>query len=290
MKTVIYLDVLLGVNLLIAWCLLRATGGITSSPLRPIRLCTASILAALSTLTLLAPTMSVPLQIFTKLGGAVCIVAVAFPYNGPRMLLRRSLWYFLLNLIFAGVVLLAASFYQNGMIETNNLSVYFNISPQVLVCSVLVVWLVLKLAEIAFPPPCLSDIPVEMCLEFQDKKILLQAMADTGCHIQDPLTGYKVVLVSLQGAKEQLPAAVAQTATQYFLGKIPTHQNGMRLISCNTAAGKTILPAFSACKLTLKRGKHIAQSGTVTVAITQECFQPGQHPALVGADWLEQLV
>ena len=289
MKMVIYLDVLLGVNLLIAWCLLRATGGLTSSPIHVLRLCLASIVAALSTLALLAPTMPAILQILTKLGGSICIVSIAFPYTGPRLLIKQSLWYFLLNLILAGVVLLASFFNKNTVMETNNLVVYFNISPQVLIFSVLSIWLLLKLAEMLFTVP-FSDIPVEMQLEFSGKQIKLQAMADTGCHLKDPLTGQKVVLISLPAAIEQLPPRITNATTQYFSGVIPNTESGIRLISCSTASGKTVLPAFSAQRIVLRRGQQTIKCPVVTVAITKEEFQPGNQPALVGADWLEQMI
>ena len=288
MTTVIYLDVLLGINLLIAWCLLRATGWLTSSPFCRFRLCVASILASLSTLTLLAPTMSPIMQVLSKLGGAICIVAVAFPHCGPKMLLKRAMWYFFMNVMLAGVVLCVAWSGQTGIMETNNLSVYFNISPQVLVFSILSVWLVIKIAELIFVPP-LQGVLVEMQINVQNKKICLQALGDTGCRIQDPLTGQKVVLISLQGTKEILPQQIFCAASDYFVGKIPTPESGIRLISCSTAGGKMVVPAFSAQQLVLKQGKHTAKAETVTVGITKECFQPGGHSALVGADWLEQL-
>ncbi len=287
MKTVIYLDLLLGVNLLIAWCMLRATAWLTAAPIRWLRVSLASILASLSTLSLLAPTMPPWLQICTKLGSAVCIVAVAFPHNGPLAFAQRALWYFLLNLLLAGCVICFAILLDSPNMESNNLSVYLSISPQLLVASVLGVWLLLKIAEIAFTPP-FSAAPVELQMLVQNKVVHLEALGDSGCRIQDPLTGQKVVLISLPAARSQLPDQVTYAVQQYFDGQLPPGSTGLRLLSCTTAGGNALLPAFSAQKLVLKRGSKTITEPNVTVGITKESFQPGQLPALVGADWLER--
>lgn len=287
MKTVVYVDVLLGVNLLLAWFLLRATARITSSAVHPLRLAAASAAAAVFTLTLLAPPMGLAMQLLVKLGGSVCIVAIAFPHTGPRALLRRAVWYFLLNLLLAGMVLCAVWFGGVTGVETNNLSVYFDISPQVLVLAVLAVWLSMRLLELLFAVP--QTAPVEMQLEMEDRSISLFALGDTGCHVKDPLTGQGVVLVSLQGAEKQLPPRIRQAASGFYAGDLPDAGAGLRLISCQTAAGTTLLPAFSAKNLRLRQGHRTAKAARATVGITRDLFQPGGQPALVGADWLEQL-
>ena len=287
MKTVVYVDVLLGVNLLLAWFLLRATARITSSTASPLRLAAASGVAALFTLTLLAPPMGMAMQLLVKLGGSVCIAAVAFPHTGPRALLRRAVWYFLLNLLLAGMVLCAVWFGGVAGVETNNLSVYFDISPPVLVLSVLAVWLFMRLVELLFTP--VQTAPVEMQLEMEDRRISLFALGDTGCHVKDPLTGQGVVLVSLKGTEEQLPPRVRQAASGFYAGDLPDAQTGLRLISCQTAAGTTLLPAFSAKNLRLRQGRRTAKAARATVGITREPFEPGGQPALVGADWLERM-
>ena len=286
MKTVIYLDLLLGVNLLIAWCMLRATGWLTGAPSHWLRILLASILASLSTLTILAPTMSPLMQICTKFGSAVCIVAVAFPHSGPVTFAKRALWYFLLNLLLAGSVLFLAIFWGTSHMETNNLSIYLNISPQLLVLSVLCVWLVLKIAEIVFTPPPTAD-SVELQISIDDQVIHLEALGDSGCRLHDPFTGQKVVLISLPGARAQLPVRLANAVQQYFEGQVSCLP-GLRLLSCTTAGGKALLPAFSAQKLVLKQGSKTVTESIVTVGITKESFQPGYLPALVGADWLER--
>lgn len=287
MKTVVYLDVLLGVNFIIGWFLLRAAGRLTSASPPAWRMWAGSAAAALSTLILLAPPLPLWAQTAARLGSALVIVAVAFGYGGLRSFLRRTVWYFVLNLLLAGVVCLALYWFGPGGVETNNMVIYIDLSPQVLILSVLLVWLALRLMELIFAPP--STAPLWMELEYDGKKLRLPALGDTGCRLKDPLTGQGVVLVWLEAAKELLGAGRMQAARAYLAGEVPEDAAGLRLVPCGTAAGPALLPAFGGVEMRLRQGHRALRRRRVTMALSPHPFQPGDHPALAGADWLEQL-
>ena len=77
-KTVIYLDVLLLVNFLVAYFLLQAAGLLSSQHAAFPRMVCASGIASLSALILFAPELSYPAQILYKILTACAVVGVAF--------------------------------------------------------------------------------------------------------------------------------------------------------------------------------------------------------------------
>ena len=147
MKTVIYLDVLLLTNFLIAYALLSAAGLLAGRRAGFGRMVGASVLAALSALILFAPELPYPVQLGYKLATAALTVWTAFGLRPLRTWLTALCWYAALNLLLAGLCILVILQTGSPLVQTGNLVVYLRISPVVLlvlagVCS-LVVWLML---------------------------------------------------------------------------------------------------------------------------------------------------
>ena len=87
-KTVIYLDVLLLVNFLVAYFLLQAAGLLSSQHAAFSRMVCASGIASLSALILFAPELSYPAQILYKILTACAVVGVAFGLQGLRRFVK----------------------------------------------------------------------------------------------------------------------------------------------------------------------------------------------------------
>ena len=93
-KTVIYLDVLLLVNFLVAYLLLQAAGVLTGQRAAFARMLTGSVCAAVSALILFAPELSYPVQIMYKLATALAIAALTFGWRDKLRLLAAACWIF----------------------------------------------------------------------------------------------------------------------------------------------------------------------------------------------------
>ena len=102
-KTVIYLDVLLLVNFLVAYFLLQAAGLLSSQHAAFSRIVCASGIASLSALILFAPELSYPAQILYKILTACAVVGVAFGLQGLRRFVTAVCWYAALNILLAGL-------------------------------------------------------------------------------------------------------------------------------------------------------------------------------------------
>lgn len=204
-KTVIYLDVLLLVNFLVAYFLLQAAGLLSSQHAAFSRMVCASGIASLSALILFAPELSYPAQILYKILTACAVVGVAFGLQGLRRFVTAVCWYAALNILLAGLGIAVILRTGTPLLQTANLTVYLRISPVVLLllsaASCGAVWLVLHFSGSTPQTTRTIGIEFELC----GAPVRLRATLDTGCHLKDPVTCLPVLLISWPAAKGRLP-------------------------------------------------------------------------------------
>ena len=251
MKTVIYLDVLLAVNFVTALFLLAGCGVLCSARSRPLRLTAASGLAAAASLILLAPELPLWGQVLYQAASALAIVRTAFCWQGRRVLLRLCGWYFVLNLALAGLVVLAA--YRGcEFVHTNNLACYFGISPLLLLGCVAGIYFLLRVLVLCFGrPAALPGRHLRLTLAGGAPQPV-EAFYDTGFAVQDPATGRPVLLLYYSAVRGGVPEALRFYLDAVFSppgsGRLPVPPPGaqVRLLACDTVAGRTLLPAVPA--------------------------------------------
>lgn len=288
LKTVIYLDVLLLTNFLIAYALLTASGLLAGRQAGFARMLFASLLAAASSMILFAPELPYPVQLAYKLTTAGLIVWAAFGIRPFRVWLTALCWYTGLNLLLAGLSILVILQTDSPLVQTGNLVVYLRIPPLVLlllagVCS-LVVWVVLRFLHAPRSQERTAGIELELC----GATVRLRAALDTGCHLKDPVTCLPVLLVSYPDARSRLPGAACQFLDSWFAGQNPDGVAAglsLRLIPCATAAGRSILPGFTVRQLGLITSQGVLSLGRSAIAFTKQSFS-AEYEALYGSDFL----
>ena len=287
MKTVIYLDVLLLVNFLVAYLLLRAVGFLCGAPPGFLRTCAGAVPAALSTLILLAPPMPAAACILYQAVSAAGICRAAFPFRGWRGFARQTVWYFLLNMGLAGAVLLALSRDLPLGVQTNNLAVYWAVSPTLLVGSAAGVYFVLRLVLALFgAPKDTENWQLRLSLNGANAPPL-NALLDTGFLLRDPLSGQSPILVSYNSLRGTLPPAISVFLERYFAGGCPEFPPGIpvRLIPCKTAGGMRTLPAVGGFFARLSGPGNPRQAERVLVVFTDQTLADGSVQALFGKEF-----
>ena len=247
-KTVIYLDVLLLVNFLVAYLLLQAAGVLTGQRAAFARMLTGSVCAAVSALILFAPELSYPVQIMYKLATALAIAALTFGWRDKLRLLAAACWYAALNILLAGLVVLII--FQTGttLLQTGNLAVYLRVSPLLLLGLSGLCCGAVEVGLRFFRRRPAKQETVGLEFELCGTCIHLRAMLDTGCHLTDPITCMPVLVVSLTDAGSRLPPEIRQFLAGWFAGGDKTDPPAgaqLRLIPCSTAAQRSLLPGFA---------------------------------------------
>lgn len=288
-KTVIYLDVLLLVNFLIAYFLLLAAGMLTGQQASFRRMLLGSVLASGSALILFAPELSYPAQVAYKLVAAGAIVGACYGMRRVRKFLSAVFWYAALNILLAGLAILAILRTGTPMIQTGNLTVYLRLPPVLLLLlsalCCLAVWVYLYFA--GGTPRKTPTIGVEF--ELCGSMVRLRAMLDTGCHLKDPVTCLPVLVISWPGARGRLPEPVDRYLRDWFDGRRPDRppeQTSLRLIPCATAARNTLLPGFAVDNIGLITEHGVVELGHSAVAFSPQEFNSAEYEALYGPDFL----
>ena len=288
-KTVIYLDVLLLVNFLVAYFLLQAAGLLSSQHAAFSRMVCASGIASLSALILFAPELSYPAQILYKILTACAVVGVAFGLQGLRRFVTAVCWYAALNILLAGLCIAVILRTGTPLLQTANLTVYLRISPVVLLllsaASCGAVWLVLHFS--GSTPQITRTIGIEF--ELCGAPVRLRATLDTGCHLKDPVTCLPVLVVSYPDAKARLPDAVNTFLDQWFAGATqadPPPGTRLRLVPCGTAAEKSLLPGFAVQGIGLITENGVLGLGRSAVVFAPRSFGSTAYEALYGNDFM----
>ena len=243
MRGVIYVDILFFVNALIGYFLLRGAALLAGRIAADWRIFLGAAAAGLSSLLLLLPPLPQWLMWGAKIGSAVLIVFASFPVHNVRGFLKCCFWYVFLNIALSGAVFAATYYGAAQNVSTNNLSVYFNVSPLLLIGCIAGVYLAVQLCAWAFGrPQQVRTIP--FTARFEDGCV--QGLVDTGFSVRDPITGTPAFLLSFPAVRGALPPGLLRALALYFDdGAMETGGMPLRLIPTKTAAGTRALPAVN---------------------------------------------
>lgn len=289
MKTVIYLDVLLLVNFLVAYLLLQAAGVLTGQHAPFVRMLLGSACAAASALILFAPELAYPVQLAYKLATALAITALTFGWRDPLRLAAAACWYAALNILLAGLVFLVIFETGTTLLQTGNLAVYLRISPLLLLGLSGLCCGAIEAGLRFFRRRPARQETVGLEFELCGTRIHLRAALDTGCHLTDPITCMPVLVVSLADAGSRLPPEIRQYLTGWFAGSeqtAPPAGAQLRLIPCSTATQRSLLPGFAVQGIGLITPNGVLQLGRTAIAFAPESFGDAQYEAFYGSDFL----
>lgn len=213
-------------------------------------------MAAVSTLVLLAPPLPVWAQFLYQGGSALAITAAAFGWQGARLLLRRAAWYFGMNLALAGLVLAAILRFSAQNVQTNNLAVYWNVPPLLLLFCALGVYLLARLAVMLFGPAEPEQL-WQLEAKLPGGTLRGEALWVRAFPGMIPFSGCPVVLVSAPAAH----GPAGRAAAGDFCAMVRRRSVGpaaarVRLLSCDTATGGDLLPAVQAQRLRICLGNR----------------------------------
>ena len=289
LKTVIYLDVLLLVNFLIAWFFLVAAGALAGLRARFYRSVLGGAVAALAALILLAPPLPYPAQVGYKLAGGAVVLLAAFGWRGWQKFFTALCWYTAFNLVLAGLAVLVILQTRTPLVQAGNLTVYLRVPPLLLLGLAGGCWLATELLLRFARGPRAAAETVGIQLTLDGSEVCLRAALDTGCHLKDPLTCLPVLLISYPDAKALLPQSVCAFLEDWYAGtqqSLPPQGLKLRLIPCTTAEGRSVLPGFAVQDIGLISPKGVWALGRTAVAFGRQPFGSEAYEALYGPDFL----
>ncbi len=233
---VVYADILLTVNLIVDFILLKITLKILKITPKTVRLVLASFIGALFSLYIFLPQSPILIEILVQFLMSCTLVLICIGFGTPKRFFRSVLTLFCVTLIYGGsMIALWQLFRPSGMV-INNSVVYFNISPVILILSTVLGYFLYIVFSKIFAVSSKSAKRCNMNIYALGKRVGVTAIIDTGNSLTDIFSSSEIIIVDLSVAKTLFGEISIETdpllATRY------------RTIPCHTVSGNSIMDGF----------------------------------------------
>lgn len=267
----VYIDVLILVNGAVGYFLIKAVQCTCGLQAPVWRVLLAALWAGVSALFILLPPLPWTVSAAAKLLLGVPSAAVAFCPVSRRAFFKSVILYFIFNIILAGTAFAVCWYAGSNMMLVNNATVYFRISPLVLIALSAVLFLLMSLAQRALHIIPQENAVYPFSVIVHDTKLQGNLLIDSGFSAQDAFTDSPVLMLSYPAVKERLSSSLQVALLLYFHQSIS--QSGdvkLRILPLQTAAGTALLPAVQANAFTLKTNRKTYTAQQLTVVFSRE--------------------
>lgn len=249
MRPVVYADVLVALNYIVNFCLLRCCARFSGIPQR--RLCTilSAAAGAASSLLIFLPVLHPALSTLAKLGISLVMVAIAYPRQPFPTKLRLWLILFIASFLFAGAMLGLWLAVGSEVLLWNNGVAYFHLSPLALVASTAAAYLAVVVFERLFRRQS-GQVHYSVCAQRGQRMARFSGREDSGNDLCEPFSGLPVIVCAYEAVAPLLdPAAAAWF--RHPSESPETMPPGARLVYYTTVGGSGMLGALRPDSLTV---------------------------------------
>ena len=287
--TVIYIDVLIGLNIYITYFLLLATESLSKSKTKAFRRGIASCAGGLSALLILAPDLPFVLLLLIKLMVATLLIWINFGFRARAVFLKRVLIFFGVNFVFAGFMIAVWFLFTPPKLAIRNGTVYYHLSALTLIVSTILAYGAVRLLEWLLARRVHPKRLYEAEVTVNGKQAALTVFLDTGnkaCSI----SGLPAVLCTAGSLKDIVPQnvlacmqnveAVTALSGQQWASRI-------QMIPYHAISGKGVLAGFQPDSFAIiENGKKIVRP--CVLAPVFEPLSDGEADAIAGEMLFEE--
>lgn len=264
----VYIDVLLGVNLLVDYMLLSAVAAMHRVQVSLFRKLWGGGVMALSSLSILLPPFGAIGSLFWGAATALLGVWCTFGRMGPVTYLRLTVTLYAVTFAYGGVMVALSEWLHPDFLAVGNAAVYWDVSPLLLTATTLLFYGVLWVCRRCLRPHNGGESMIQLSLQTDKGTLAVSGKVDTGFTLTDPYSDRPLILLSPRLAEK-------------------TGYSPAFLLPCQTVQGSGLLEGFVVPIVTAKRGGRTANFSGVSVAVAKEDFD-GPFGALVGNDFIER--
>ena len=232
----VYVDVLLVVNLIVDFFLLKITFKLLKTDPKPIRILISSGIGAISSLYIFFPESTAFINITYQLIIGSLIMLTALGFKSLKCFLRSVAVFFTVTCVYGGIMTALWQVLKPKGMVINNSVVYFNISPLVLILSTVSGYFLYLFLNKIFALPSKTAKKCSLNLYALGKSVGLTGIIDTGNSITDVLSNSEIIIVDKA-------VAVSLLGTEDFSND-PLYATRYRTIPCETVMGRSLLEGF----------------------------------------------
>ena len=291
---VIYIDVLIFVNFIVNYFILLATQRICRQRAGTLRIFLADALASACSLAVFLPETGAISGVMLRLAVSSAVVLTAFGFRDCKRFFSLLGGFFAVSFAYAGICFgIWAVFKPKGMIIKND-TVYFDVSPLLLICTSAVCYLLLMLLKKHFSKDEGTSLEYTVEITINGQTSSLKGFLDTGNMLYDCFSECPVIIAKKQyihnSAIPNFSFAGGEKGIKQLDGSVnlPENLKGFRLIPYCVVGSKGVLPAFKPDGVVISDGKTEYKPDCCLVALSDE--QTGEWEALLGKNIFERTV
>ncbi|MBQ7504162.1 MAG: sigma-E processing peptidase SpoIIGA [Ruminococcus sp.] len=233
MKTV-YVDVMIFTNIFEDFLLLCAVKYILRIKTKYYRLVLGSLAGGImSVLSLI--NLNFIISVLLKILSALLLILIAFGFKDKKLFIKSSSTLIVITFLVNGAII---CFYialkPNGMLIIND-SVYFDISPLLLIILTLVVYIILFLYKKLFKNHAKTNLVKDVEIKLNNSAFIIKCKVDSGLNAKEPFSGSSVIIVEKSVFNESV------------------NEKNLRVIPFKSLGGEGIIYGFKAENVIIDR-------------------------------------
>ena len=290
MKTVVYVDVLVAVNILVTYIMLVCTRVVVKTDTNKWGVVLATFFGGISSLVIFWESMPLVLSVIFKMAGVIIISFSAFLPKNKKQFLKTTLAFLFVNILFGGLLYFVELTFNPSNIFYINGTVYFDISVLFLVSMTLICYGLLLVFDFFLRKRSSEKTLYKATIYFRDKSVTLNALYDTGNHLTDGIEGKPVIVTELNSIKDFF----SRSEIEYFksdsiVSEVPeTLKSIVRIVPCSSINGNSLLKAFVAEEMIIESDTFKFKTDFFVVAVTNNALSLGEYNCLLNSDIFER--
>ena len=204
MQTV-YVDVLIFLNMFEDFLLLLSVKYILRLKVSRIRLIIGSAAGGLMSLSALLPQDNFALNLAAKITLCGLLSLITFGYPGKKLYIKAASTLVIITFLFNGALICFYLAFRPSGMEIINDTVYFDISPVLLIILTLIIYFILFLYRKLFKNHSGSSLVHDINILYKNNKYNCLCKTDSGCNLKEPFSGSSVIIIEKDVLKNSNP-------------------------------------------------------------------------------------
>lgn len=268
---VVYVDILLSINFMVNYLLLRLTAQFSGEKLSGWRSALGAFVGALSALVVFLPSLSGTEWFLLRAVVCFLMIAVSFGFKGWRRMLRSAFLLVLSSVLVSGMLTAVSLTLRQDVMSVYRGVVYFDVGLPALMGAIVAAYLLSKLLSLLLWRRSPDDAICRATIVTPQGSCTVPALIDTGSSLVEPFSGDPVIVCD----KESFPWLDDAVSKEGELSP------GCRLIPYRTLGGEGVLRAFRPLFLRIETANGVFRCDSSFVAISKTPVGGGEICAIL---------
>ena len=225
----VYIDVLIFTNIFQDFMLLLILKRALHLRASYFRLLAGSFMGGIASLLALIPHIHFIINLFINIAVALLLILITFGFYNWKTYIKNTATLFIISYLVNGALI---CFYlaikPKGMAIINN-TVYFDISPLLLIILTLIIYFILRIYKRLFKNHSRAYSMVNVSFSYKNREYCVKCKIDSGCNVKEPFSGNYVIIID-----------------EKSINNTVIDNEKMRIIPFDSLGGKGVIYGFKA--------------------------------------------